>query len=85
MGDDRLVVVESMDMAVKSEWQKDLEQALLEFGWGDVDVAGLSRLPWTDQEQSKLVVMHALLPIGGKVNCGDVLCKRRRRICGPKD
>ena len=48
MGDDRLVVVESMDMAVKSEWQKDLEQALLEFGWGDVDVAGLSRLPWTD-------------------------------------
>ena len=37
------------------------------------------------QEQSKLVVMYALLPIGGKVNCGDVLCKRRRRICGPKD
>ena len=51
MGDDRLVVVESMDMAVKSEWQKDLEQALLEFGWGDVDVASLSRLPQTDVQR----------------------------------
>ena len=35
MGDDRLVkqvVMKSVEMAVKTEWQKDLEQVLQEFG-----------------------------------------------------
>ena len=50
MGDDRLVkqvVVESVEMAVKTEWQKNLEQALQNFGWGDAGVEGLGRLSWT--------------------------------------
>ena len=51
MGDDRLVkrvVMESMEMAGKIEWLKDLERGLEGFGWRDVGVEGLGRLSMTE-------------------------------------
>ena len=52
MGDDRLVkrvVMESMEMAGKIGWLKDLEQGLEGFGWRDVGV-GLGGLSMTEIE-----------------------------------
>ena len=62
MADDRLVkrvVMESMEMAGKIEWLKDLERGLEGFGWRDVGVEGLGRLSMTE-------IGHMLRDIGGQ-------------------
>ena len=55
MSDDRLVkrvVIESLEMAGKTAWQKDLECGLEGFGWRDVGIEGLGRLSIYDRNRT---------------------------------
>ena len=53
----------------------EIGQMLRDVAWREVK----GRWETEAQECPKLVFMHALLAIGGKARCVDVLCKRCRR------